>query len=320
MIKIIDLLNESKKTEETGLSILNKNNVENAEMVIKQFTNGDKSNNQKNIPFMSLMYLKTKNIDSILSVFNEYNELESLKRIKPLQFSKGSLFVGDKKIDNIIEFGELVHSIQSKFKSNNTGVSYSKSDSDDVVPMDEPMWSGNGFDIYDGNDVDKCIKYRNGGLTNKSYTFCIGAYGASNMFQSYRDNYGSTFYFIVDKNRIITNEDGSVNLDDPLHIVVYDVQQNDNVILTDGDNNTGNISEFGRDEKAYINYLKSHNVPVDILVNKPKTQQEIEDDKIIGKQNTNLQWFINLPMDYKSRYIGRGHTLSDQQFDYLIGD
>jgi hypothetical protein len=318
-MKFKDILVESKKTEELGLNLLKKYNIDEPESIIKRFAEGDKSNNQKNIPFMSLIYLKYNDIDSIISVFNEYNELEVRKRIKPLQFSKGSLFIGGDQINGFTDFSNYVHTVQSKYTTKEKGSSY-KMDDEDVIAMDKPMWSGNGFDIYDADSVDKCIKYRNGGLTGKSYTFCIGAYGSSNLYQSYRDTSDSTFYFIVDKNKISTNDDGSVNLDDPLHMVVYDVQRGGTISLTDANNTTGKISEFGIDTQKYVNYLKELGVPVEKLVNKPKTEKEKEEDELLRYLNKDLQWFINLPMEYKSRYIGRGHVLTDEQFDYLIGD
>ena len=89
----------------------------------------------------------------------------------------------------------------------------------------------------------------------------------------------------------------------------------------------------------YIDYLKQKGVPVDeLLVNKPKTEQEIYEDNLLGRKNDDLNWFINLdnpirpdyrkpklePGDpetnyYKWSYIGRGHTLSNEQFDFLMG-
>lgn len=316
-MKFRDILNESRKSEEVGFNLLNKYNIENPETIIKQFADGDKSINQKNIPFMSVIYLKNNDVQSIISIFNEYNQLEEKKRIKPIQFLKGSLFIGDKQIEGFTDFSNYVHGIQSKYTTKETGSSY-KMDNEDVIAMDKPMWSGNGFDIYDADSVGKCIKYRNGGLTGKSYAFCIGAYGSSNLYQSYRDNANSTFYFIVDKNRISTNEDGSINLDNPLHMVVYDVQRGGKISLTDESNNTGRISEFGDDSQKYVDYLKSNGVPVEKLVNRPKTEKEEEENLLLRRENSDLQWFINLPMEYKSRYIGRGHELTDEQFDYLI--
>jgi hypothetical protein len=40
----------------------------------------------------------------------------------------------------------------------------------------------------------------------------------------------------------------------------------------------------------------------------------------LGRPNNDLEWFKKLPIEYKSAYIGRGHALTNDQFDYLIGD
>jgi hypothetical protein len=53
----------------------------------------------------------------------------------------------------------------------------------------------------------------------------------------------------IDKNRIKTNDNGSVDLSDPLHIVVFDMTKY-GPELTDDHNRTGNIAEFGRNTKT----------------------------------------------------------------------
>lgn len=129
-------------------------------------------------------------------------------------------------------------------------------------------------------------------------------------YQSYRDSKGSSFYYIVD-----TNRDGS----DPLHIVVFDNTKH-GVELTDANNTTGTIAEFGQDVDGYLDYLKSKGVPVEKLAHKPKTPEEEEEQKKLGKQNDSLDWFKSLSYEEKSKYIGRGHQLTNDQFDYLLGD
>jgi hypothetical protein len=121
-----------------------------------------------------------------------------------------------------------------------------------------------------------------------------------------------------DTNKQIKSFYDAKNLDDPLHIVVFD-NTSGGILLTDADNNTGTIAEYGEDVDAYVSYLKSKGVPVDDLVNRPKTPEEDEEERLLGKENKDLEWFINLPIEYKSAYIGRGHMLTDDQFDYLIG-
>jgi hypothetical protein len=317
-MKLIDLF-ESRATEAAGLSYLKKSNVESPEKIISYFASNDESQNQKNIPFMAVLYAGGyKDLGNIVDVMNDYNELAMKRRVVPVQVSKGRLMIGDNTFNDFIQFSEFIHGEKNKYadKPKNNSV---KMDDEDIQAMDKTMWSGNGIDIYDGVDVGRCIKYTQGGLTGKSYTFCIGRPGTGNMYQSYRDTQTSTFYFIVDKNKIKTNEDGTVDLSDPLHIVVYD-QTERGTLLTDGDNHTGNIAEYGRDDKAYTEYLKSMGVPVgELLKNRPKTDEERREQELLGKRNEDLEWFIKLPYEYKSKYIGRGHQLTDDQFDYLLG-
>ena len=316
-MKLVDLF-ESRATEATGLAYLKKSNVESPEKIISYFAANDQSQNQKNIPLMAVLYAGGyKDLGNIVDVMNDYDELVTKKRIMPAQVSKGRLMIGTSTYQDFMAFSEFIHGEKNKYDEKPKSTSYSMDD-EDIEAMDETMWSGNGIDIYDGVDVGRCIKYTQGGLTGKRYSFCIGQPGNS-MYQSYRDTQTSTFYFIVDKNKIKTNEDGTVDLSDPLHIVVYD-QTERGALLTDSDNRTGNIAEYGRDAKAYTEYLKSMGVPVgELLKNRPKTEEERREQELLGKRNESLEWFIKLPYEYKSKYIGRGHVLTDDQFDYLIG-
>jgi len=316
-MKLIDLF-ESRATEAAGLAYLNKSNVESPEKIISYFATNDQSQNQKNIPLMAVLYAGGyKDLGNIVDVMNDYNELVTKKRIAPAQVSKGRLMIGANTYENFIAFSEFIHGEKNKYAEKPKSSSYSMDD-EDIQAMDKTMWSGNNIDIYDGVDVGRCIKYTQGGLTGKRYSFCIGQPGNS-MYQSYRDTQTSTFYFIVDKNKMKTNEDGSVDLSDPLHIVVFDHTQR-GPLLTDADNHTGNIAEYGNDAQGYVQYLKSMGVPVDeLLQNRPKTPEEEREQQLLGSRNTDLEWFIKLPYDYKSKYIGRGHILTDEQFDYLLG-
>jgi hypothetical protein len=315
-MKLIKLL-ESKATKSQALLILQKNNIDSAEKIVQFFDSNDKSNNQKNIPFMSMMYVNGESdLNNIVSVFNHYDDLFRKNRIKSININDGKLTIGEITFDNFIKFSEYIHGLKNKY-SEKTKSDSVRMDDEDSDNKDIPIWSDNGIDIYDGADVGRCIKYTQGNLTGKSYSFCIGQPG-NTKHKSYRDTKGSTFYYIVDKNRIKKNEDGSLNLNDPLHIVVFDVT-NKGPLLTDADNDTGKISEYGTDVDSYIEYLKSKNVPVEsLLKNKPKTEQEKYEDELLGKPNYDLKWFIKLPYEYKSKYIGRGHALTDEQFNYLI--
>ena len=309
-----DIILESKQTEQISLNILTKNDVGNPESILKNFISGDTSKNQRNLPIMASLYIMgEKDLKNIIDVVNDYDNLVVKNRVSPIQVTKNGLIMGDKTFTDFIRFSEYIHGEVNKYTEKPKGSSVS----DDFVNENKPLWTGNNIDIYEGDNVGKCIKYTLGGLTGKGYSFCIGQPG-NTMYKSYRDSKVSTFYYIVDRNKFKKNEDGSVNLDDPLHIVVFD-KTNRGIELTDADNTTGSIAEYGKDVDGYVDYLKSMGVPVDKLVNRPKTDQEQKEDELLGKKNEGLEWFKKLPIEYKSAYIGRGHTLTDEQFDYLMG-
>ena len=309
-----DIILESKQTEEISLNILTKNGVGNPESIINNFISGDTSKNQKNLPIMASLYVMGENdVKNIIDVVNDYDKLIVKNRISPIQITKNGLIIGDKTFTDFIRFSEYIHGEINKYSEKPKGSSVS----DDFVNEVKPLWSGNNIDIYEGDNVGKCIKYTLGGLTGRGYSFCIGQPG-NTMYKRYRDSKSSSFYYIVDRNKFKKNEDGSVNLDNPLHIVVFD-KTTDDIELTDANNTTGSIAEYGEDVNGYVNYLKSMGVPVNKLINRPKTAQEKKEDELLGEKIESLEWFKKLPIEYKSAYIGRGHTLTDEQFDYLMG-
>ena len=305
---------ESKRTEQEGLNILKSKGIENSEEVLAKIKSLDSSDNQINIPAFAALYVNFNitgtDLNNINVAFEIYNELLKRKRITPYSLvDKGTkLKIGDRTFDTnpdgFIKFREYVDSKKPHDTAPTKKGVVSVTETDD-----KPIWSGNNIDIYDANDIVKCIKYTQGALTGQRYNFCIGQYGSGNMFNSYRDTKTSTFYYIIDKNREVS---------DPLHIVVFDHTQY-GVELTDSSNSTGHIAEFGDDPQKYIAYLESKGVPVEeLLINMPKTEQEIEEDKLLRGKNDDLDWFIRLPIELKSKYVGRGHLLTDAQFDYLL--
>jgi hypothetical protein len=314
LFEIYQGLLESKRTEMEGSNILRKAGIESFDTIISQMASGDKSVNQKNVPIMAFIYSSGyTNLAEIIALLNEYNELDLKRRIKPIQISKQTLRIGEQEFGDFLRLAEFIHGETNRYSDKPKNDSVAQ----DFVAEKKSLWSGQGIDIYDGMGVGKCISYTQGGLTGKGYGFCIGQPG-NTMYQSYRDTKDSTFYFIVDRNHFKETSDGQVDLSDPLHIVVLDNTKY-GVELTDADNSTGNISEYGKDVNAYLAYLSSHGVPVDKLINQARTPQETEEENLLGRRNSDLAWFMGLPIDMKSKYIGRGHLLTDEQFDYLIG-
>jgi ankyrin repeat protein len=156
--------------------------------------------------------------------------------------------------------------------------------------------------VYESNNTEKCI------ILGKGQSFCISKPG-NKMWQTYRDSQTSTFYFVYDDTR-----------DDRLSIVVVDARPN-TIVLTDKVNDTGTTldpytGKLTYDSKPYMKYLKEKGIDVSKIVNIPKSEEEERTEKL-AQGNSDFDWFKSLSPDYKSKYIGRGHLLTDEQFDYL---
>lgn len=300
------LITESKQTESIAMGILSRKGVENIENILNDFKKQDRTKNQILLPVMAFFFDGNMKFGD---VFEKTIELLGRNTITPPIVTRDGVKVGDNVITDFLKYGEFIHSTYDR-KLGGTISTGSKSESD--MTEDRPIFDKNGIKIFDANDRSKCIRYTQGGVTGKNYSFCIGQY-TSNMYQSYRDTQTSTFYFLVDNNRDFDT--------DPLHIVVVDNTSNRGFLLTDSTNNTGTIAEYGNDVDGYFNYLKSKGVPApEIFKHRPKSDEEKEEDRLLGREDRDLNWFTNLPYEYKSKYIGRGHRLSDEQFDYLWSD
>jgi len=291
---------ESKKTENETLNYLNKSGIPNADIVLNDFKDIDNSKNQILLPIIAYFYVNdTTDMNSLKQTFEKMPDLLNDNMIKTPQKTKNGVLVGPETYTDFLKFSEYVDAAHGRKQFKKT----LKDKTTFEFEKDEPpIYNKNNIEIYAGKDVGSCVKLGSG------YSFCISSPG-NTQYQSYRDTKSSTFYFIFDKNRPKT---------DPLHIIVFD-NTSYGVELTDATNNTGTIKKYGSNPDGYIKYLKSKGVPVDtLLINKPKTEQEKEEDEVLGKANLDLEFFKNLSMENKSKYIGRGHELSNEQFDYLI--
>jgi hypothetical protein len=302
----IDKLIESKQTESDSLRILRASGIDDKQSIdlINKFKNSDTSRNQILLPIMSKMYGEVGNngLNELLRLFVSVSDLINTQKISTPILTANGYNVNKKDFPNYLKFAEFIHGLE--------GMNRGHSEMQGKINLEtseKPIFNGNGIKIFDGNDIGRCIKYTTGGLTGKHYQFCIGQ-PANTMWQSYRDSKLSTFYFITDENR---------DLEDPLHIVVYDNTEH-GVELTDANNRTGHIAEFGEDTEEYNNYLRSKGVDVNkLLVNKEMTPEEKSDAAKLGIDNPSLDWFKSLSYREQSSYVGRGHLLSDEQFNYL---
>jgi Leucine-rich repeat (LRR) protein len=314
LIETYELLLESKKAEE-----ILRNSKFTEEEIANIIGELKADNNEQYLPMMvTVVSWGEKNYNTIKELFEDYNELFKNNNLGKIFASNGKIEIlekdGKKKeFSDFLALAEFIHGVRDNVYKKKYGYSY-----EEYKAEDKPIQSSNGIDIYEADNVGKCIKYSQGKLTGRGYSFCIGK-PANTMYQSYRDTKNSTFYFIVDRNKFVTNPDGSVNLDNPLHMVVYDVTRY-GVELTDVNNTTGTIAEYGKNVKAYQEYLSSKGINIDGLKNKFKTPEEETEQKILGKGNQSLEWFEGLSLDYKSKYIGRGHILTDEQFNIIVSN
>jgi Ankyrin repeats (3 copies) len=277
------LANESAYTESEALKILGSQELLNQIMPI------DTSTGKKYLPAIAVFYKSHQDLANLKTYFEKYEKLGN--KVKPIQVKNNMVYYQNTPID-WIKFTEIIDglvNLQKPKKSTNE------------QPIDAtPIYSHNGINIYESNSPQACIKYGQG------YSFCISKPG-NTMWQSYRNNKTSTFYFVFDKNR---------NNSDPLHIVVVDANKN-GIELTDANNTTGTIAEYGEDTDAYLEYLKSKGVNISIFQSHPKTEKEMDEQRKLGRAKPDLNWFRNLPYEDKSNYVGRGHLLTDDQFDLL---
>lgn len=157
--------------------------------------------------------------------------------------------------------------------------------------------------VYPCNDVNDTIRFGRG------TTWCISQPGTGiRAYNGYRLPYQSTFYYVQDGTRT-----------DNLKRVMVDMQANGVVKLTDLGNTTGTVAEFGTDWQAYFDYLESKQNGITAqFVNKPLTEEERKEINTLSGRNTDRDWFEKLSSDYKSKYIGMGHLLSDDQLNYIL--
>lgn len=304
LIEGINQLVESKQTEEQSKSILKNIGDDNIiNNLISKFKSSDTSKNQSLLPIMSKAYLEVgdKGLTELLRLFTTVSNLINSNKINFPQINNNGYIIGNKSFATYLKLAEYIHGLENMSKGHAEWKGKI-----DIETDEPPIFDGNGIKVYDGNDVGKCIKYTTGGLTGKHYGFCIGQ-PANTMWQSYRDSKTSTFYYVIDENR---------ELNDPLHIVVVDATEY-GIELTDADNSTGNISKYGDDTDGYLMYLKNKGVPIDLFLNKEKTNAENDEQQKLGYAEYDLDWFKELNYEEKSKYIGRGHILSDEQFEYL---
>ena len=243
-----------------------------------------------------------------------YKRLIVLNKMKLFSFDdSGNLNPQFKEYSDYLAWTNAMHGMDYDLK---------KKEEKKYKPTDEEMarlkpifkTKDESIKVYEAMNVSDAI------VLGKGTTFCISQPG-NTMYKSYRDQHAATFYFVFDANRT-----------DNLDIVVVDVGvyknydgygEKEHILLTDRPNKTGtcqnpdDASKRDHDATPYLNYLKRMGVDTSIFKNRGKTEEEEAEEKLLGSRNLDLSWFTALTPDQKSAYIGRGHLLSDSQFDFL---
>jgi len=224
------------------------------------------------------------------------NELDKANKLPIIELRKDSVMFDNKFYTDFLKFAEAVDALHTEF------IFSKRIKEQKELTKEENDFTPGKIQVFACNSVNDAIRYGVG------TSWCISQPG-NTQFQSYRDISQSTFYYV---------SDGTRPPEDPLSRVMVDMQANGKVELTDTNNRTGTIAEFGNDYKAYFDYLRKNGVDTSQFVNKPVTEEERKENELLGERNVTPNWFEKLPPEYKSKYIGRGHLLSDQQLESII--
>lgn len=260
----------------------------------------------KFLPIAAYFYREQPNLEILKNDLATYAMLIKRQNIQPILIGDDLKAVGN---PTYLSWTAAMHAKQAAKEKESYQVA------GDVSGLTSIGQSTDGkIKIYFANRPDLCI------MLGKGEKFCISQPG-NTQFQSYRDIKTSTFYFVYDGNR---------PPDDDLAIVVVDINMingRQSVELTDRKNDTNGTMQDPRemrkkriasDPVLYFDYLKSKGVDTSIFKNIPKTSVEKAEQSKLGRAKRNTEWFIRLSPDEKSKYIGRGHLLSDEQFDFLF--
>lgn len=292
------LIAESKEEKSLAAELAGSPNI------VEKFKKFIPQNQKETDPLTLLASYYYSNNDDLQQLENDFKDYIQFVKNNKMPLIKVDL--SSKKpappFDNYLHWTQVVHGHKAE-ESAKIAKKYRPSDID--FQNEKPfLTSPDGkIKVYEANSPQQCI------VLGRGQSFCISQPG-NRMWKSYRDKDASTFYFVYDDTR-----------DDELSIVVIDKRLEDTV-LTDKNNRTGTTKDPYTNEptdesESYLQYLQSKGINVSRIVNKSKTKEEEAEDEKLGKSNDDLEWFIALSPNEKSNYIGRGHNLSDEQFDYL---
>lgn len=296
------LLTEAKKSSDIARELLGNN--ENLFNQIKSIIPTDIKQDlqSKLVPVAAYYHKQQPDLNTLKQDINDYANLVKLNKM-PIITIKDDHTIDNKHFQNYIGWTQIIHGKQAEDKVSNAPIPQGNLEDQELIAKS----TDGKIKVYKANSVNQCI------ILGKGESFCISQ-PANTMFQSYRDTKVSTFYFVYDNTRT-----------DDLAIVVIDATKH-GIELTDRKNQTAKTMQdpysdtpnrIQSNPQLYFKYLQQHGIDTSIFKNISKTKEETAEQEKLGLTKHDLQWFISLTPKEKSKYIGRGHELSNEQFDYL---
>jgi hypothetical protein len=255
------------------------------------------------LPIAAFYHKQQPNLNILKQDIQDYANLLKNQKIQMITVKDNLTIDGDFK--SYLHWTEIIHGKKHEDEVLNAPVQGDVSDQEIIAQSADGK-----IKVYKANSMNQCI------VLGKGESFCISQ-PANPMFQSYRNTKISTFYFVYDNTRI--------NDFDDLKIVVVDATQN-GIELTDRKNDTAQTMQdpyettkkrIKSNPNLYFKYLQEKGIDTTIFKNVPKSKEEEAEQEKLGKKNGSVIWFKSLTPEEKSRYIGRGHNLSNEQFDYI---
>jgi len=300
-------LYESKRTESEALRILSIRGMES--QILQELKQLDTSQDQKNLELMSVFIEDRSDRGFFKTTFKTYTDLVKTGIIKPVTISTKENEV--RYPDGSFIWGNTGFLKFSAWVDGKRPIKKTKRETIKKNPSDSPIISKNGIEVYLADTKEKAQRWSNGALTGKSYTFCIGNLDpARNAYYAYR-NEDNTIYFIIDKNR---------ELEDPLHIVVW--MTDEEFGLTDANNETGSIAEFGDGKESYegyAEYLESKGISISTFKNVPLSDKEKRIIEIRKMKDLSLVEFQSLEPEDRLYYLDT-HEITDELWPYIKGN
>jgi hypothetical protein len=294
------IFTEAKKSKDIALELVNNDlNLFNQIKGIIPTSIQEKLQSQL-LPVAAYYHKQQPNIITLKQDIEDYAELVKNQKMPLITFNDDLTVekTYEKTYEKYLNWTQIIHGKKHENEISRKTITGSVEDQDLIAESPDGL-----IKVYKANSPQQCI------ILGRGQTFCISQPG-NTMWQSYRDDQTSSFYFVYDNSR-----------SDALSIVVIDVTKN-GIVLTDKPNNTGTTldpytGQLTQDSQPYMRYLREKGIDISKIVNIPKSAEEQKEHKELGTVKKDLDWFIALSPDYKSKYIGRGHALTDEQFDFL---